>query len=176
MSSYLLPWGFPQDIWLSLCVCLCVFVLCVWYFEVAMKVRNVSLKLFMQYLSGKMAPFTSHTLQLENNRIHFFRFFHSFFFLSPVFVICSGLFTCSHSIYFVGKIPEMTYLYWFMWTERPHTSWTFGLFARTKFYGRVLATEQRNGITRHWECCKWSKHHFMEERLVSNLRQHTIVP
>ena len=148
MSSYLLPWGFPQDIWLSLCVCLCtVFVLCVCYFEVAMKVRNVSLKLFMQYLSGKNGKSNSFyksyitTRKQPNSLFPFLSFI--LFFSSRVFVICSGLLTCTHSIYFVGKIPEMTYLYWFMWTEQPHTNWTFGLFARTEFYGRVSATEQR---------------------------------
>ena len=52
------------------------------YFEVSMEMFNVSLKLFTQYLCRKIfqaTPFTSHTLQLENSRVHIFRLYHVFF-------------------------------------------------------------------------------------------------
>ena len=76
-----------------------------------MKVRKISLKLFMQYLSRKMVkatPFISHTLQLENNRpsSDIFCFFHSFF-SSRVFVICSAACLLAHTAYIVsGKPPK----------------------------------------------------------------------
>ena len=101
-------------------------------------------------------------------------------------------------IYFLGGLPTKlvrTVLLWqvFFYFEVSMEMFSVSLklftqylcrkiFQATPFTSHTLQLENR---MRMRECCKWSKHriwnidrsyHFMEERLVSNLRQYIIVP
>ena len=86
------------------------------YFEVSMEMFSVSLKLFTQYLCRKIfqaTPFTSHTLQLENSRVHIFRLYHVFFFAcvcNMQWLVCSRKLAQAQHLFY-REIPERTQLF-----------------------------------------------------------------